>query len=220
MRVFCDFDGTISQVDTTDFVLTALADPAWREVEAKWETGEITAAECMRTQIAMIQGSDADLDAVLDRVTLDPAFVDFVVWAEAEGLDVTILSDGVDYFIRRLLTRMGLGRLPVIANTLAGEAGQRQLEQPWIRAGCAGGSGVCKCDAARAVPFREETIVFVGDGRSDFCVSRRVDILFAKDRLADYSTARGRAYFPFESFADVTATLTRLRSAEAQAVAV
>jgi len=35
MRIICDFDGTITPQDTTDRVLEALADPAWRELEAQ-----------------------------------------------------------------------------------------------------------------------------------------------------------------------------------------
>ena len=56
MRIICDFDGTITPQDTTDRVLEALADPAWRELEAQWVAAEITASECMRRQIALIGG--------------------------------------------------------------------------------------------------------------------------------------------------------------------
>lgn len=222
MRIFCDFDGTISRSDTTDFVLTALADPAWRDAEARWEAGEIGAAECMRVQVAMIGGTESDLNAVLDRVELDPYFVDFVHFAEANGHPVTILSDGVDHFIKRLLQREGLERLPVFSNALAGQAGAWALEQPFMRAGCAGGSGVCKCEIVRTASAEVEgPVVFVGDGRSDFCVSAKVDILFAKHRLAEYAAARGADFLPYETFADVTATLNGFAANPAQqAVAV
>ena len=44
MHVVCDFDGTITTVDTTDQVLSRLAAPAWEELEAEWRTGRIDAA--------------------------------------------------------------------------------------------------------------------------------------------------------------------------------
>ena len=31
--VFCDFDGTITQLDVTDQILSQLAHPSWREIE-------------------------------------------------------------------------------------------------------------------------------------------------------------------------------------------
>ena len=52
--------------------------------------------------------------------------------------------------------------------------------------------------------------IYVGDGRSDFCVSGRVDLLFAKGVLAVYAEARGQAFHPFETFHDVTGALARL----------
>ena len=36
-------------------------------------------------------------------------------------------------------------------------------------------------------------LVFVGDGRSDFCVSGQMDILFAKGKLLDYARSRAIA---------------------------
>lgn len=210
MRIICDFDGTITRQDTTDRVLEALAPPAWRDLEDRWVTGAITAADCMRGQIAQVGGSQADLDAVLDGAELDPGFCDFVAWCDHSGLPVSVVSDGVDYFIHRILARHGLQRLPVIANRLGGEPGAWKLEQPWSRAGCAGGSGVCKCAAAGPWEAARETTIFVGDGRSDFCVSAKPDLLFAKGSLAAYAAAREQAFLPFDTFHDVTLTLRRL----------
>lgn len=208
MHIICDFDGTISRGDTTDLVLARLADPAWREIEADWVAGRITAAACMRAQIALIGGSDADLDALLDTVELDPGFVAFVAWCAGQGLPVSIVSDGVDRFILRILARHGLDRLPVFANRLAGDPGARRLEQPWAREGCAAGAGVCKCAFAGVASKSAHTpTVYVGDGRSDFCVSARADLLFAKSALADYAAARGQTFIPFETFDDVTRAL-------------
>jgi 2-hydroxy-3-keto-5-methylthiopentenyl-1-phosphate phosphatase len=93
---------------------------------------------------------------------------------------------------------------------LVGRGARRRLKQPWIREGCAAGSGVCKCAAARDEGAGRRTLVFVGDGRSDFCVSALADILFAKGALAAYAADRGQAFIPFETFDDVTAALSRL----------
>jgi 2,3-diketo-5-methylthio-1-phosphopentane phosphatase len=216
MRIICDFDGTISRRDTTDLVLERLADPAWRQLEDDWLGGRITAAACMRAQVALIGGSADDLDALLDTVELDPGFAGFVAWCGAQGLPVSIVSDGVDHFIARILKRHGLGHLPVVSNHLAGEAEAWRLEQPWEREGCAAGSGVCKCAAigawsGEAAPV---TTVYVGDGRSDFCVSGRADLLFAKGALVEYAAARAQPFIPFDTFDDVTRALAmRLREA-------
>ncbi|MBO9707280.1 MAG: MtnX-like HAD-IB family phosphatase [Caulobacter sp.] len=216
MQVFCDFDGTIAKVDTTDLVLSKLAAPAWEDLEAQWARGEITAAECMRGQVALIGGDDQALDAVLDGVELTEGFAAFVAWCEANGVPLTVVSDGVDYFIARILDRHSLGHLPVIANRLVGNAEiGRRLEQPWSRAGCAAGSGVCKCQVATKADERasqtDELMVFVGDGRSDFCVAGRADLLFARDKLAAYARSRAMPHHEFSDFHVITTTLASIR---------
>lgn len=210
MQVFCDFDGTISVVDTTDRVLSRLAAPEWEALEADWLAGRIDAAACMKGQIALIGGSNAELDAVLDAVEIDPGFPAFAAWCADHKIPLTIVSDGVDYFIRRILARYGLEDLPIVSNRLAGEAGARALVQPHRRLGCAAGAGVCKCDVAAARPSQHETMIYIGDGRSDFCVSHRADMLFAKDALAAYAAGRGEAHHVFETFHEITATLSAL----------
>jgi 2,3-diketo-5-methylthio-1-phosphopentane phosphatase len=208
MRIFCDFDGTIAKVDTTDLVLTRLADPAWEELEERWTRGEITAAECMRGQVALIGGDDAALDAVLDSVELAEGFSEFVAWCQANAVPLTVVSDGVDSFIARILDRHGLGHLPVVANHLVGNATLgRRLEQPWSRAGCAAGSGVCKCQVATRSDEVGDLMVFIGDGRSDFCVSGRADLLFARDKLAAYARSRAMPHHEFSDFHIITTTL-------------
>ncbi len=225
MRIFCDFDGTIAKVDTTDLVLTRLADPAWEDLEERWTRGEITAAECMRGQVALIGGDDAALDAVLDSVELADGFAEFVAWCRANVVPLTVVSDGVDHFIARILARYGLGHLPVIANHLVGNAELgRRLEQPWSRAGCAAGSGVCKCQVAAKSDERandlEDLMVFIGDGRSDFCVSGRADLLFARDKLADYARSRAMPHHEFSDFHTITTTLAAAHGRLARRAAI
>jgi 2,3-diketo-5-methylthio-1-phosphopentane phosphatase len=211
MRVICDFDGTVTRQDTTDWVLEHLADPRWRILQDDWLAGRIDGAECMRGQIALIGGSDADLGAVLDQVELDPGFPGFVDWAEAAGIPLSIASDGVDYFIARILGRHGLERLPVTTNRLSGAPGARRLDHPAKPATCLSGSGVCKCAASEgALSEGGGPMVYVGDGRSDFCVSDRADILFAKGALAAYAAERGRSYHAFDTFHDVRHALALL----------
>jgi len=208
MHVFCDFDGAITRQDSTDLVLETLADPQWRALQTEWEAGRLSGAECMRGQVALIGGTRADLDAVLDTVEVDPGFSEFVDWSEARGLPLSIVSDGVDYFIARILARRGLQRLPVVANRLLGRPGAWRLEHPPKPVECVGGNGVCKCAVAVSPP--DEAMIYVGDGRSDFCVSARADVLFAKGTLAAHARATSKDYLPFDTFHDVTRSLAVL----------
>lgn len=209
MRIFCDFDGTISTEDTTDLVLSQFGEPEWQAIENDWVAGRIDAATCMRGQIAGVRGSLAAMEAVLDRVALRPGFTNFVGWARSRGHPLTIVSDGVEQFIRHVLARYGLGDVPVFANRLVPAGPDRwTLEQPWRATGCTGGSGVCKCNILSA--FDDRSLVFIGDGRSDFCVANQPDILFATAGLEGFCQAEGVAHQPFTDFHDVRAALDRI----------
>jgi len=205
MRIYCDFDGTITQTDTTDQVLEQFAHKDWLKLEAEWVAGRITAADCMRSQIALVQAPEASLNALLDTLQLRDGFIEFAAWCRANHLPLTVVSDGVDHFIRRILNRHGLGYLPVFSNRLVMTNEALNLDQPFRRAGCAAGSGVCKCDIVSA--SGADTLVFIGDGRSDFCVSGRANILFARASLATYAAQRNQPYLAFESFFDVQKAL-------------
>ncbi len=210
LRVFTDFDGTVARQDVTDVVLQRFAPPEWEAIEAAWRSGEIDAATCMRRQVALIEAPARALDALLDELEVDPGFPRFAEWCHEEGIPLAIVSDGVDYFARRILARHGLGHMPVFANQLVSDLGRYSLRQPWRAPGCRAGSGVCKCAVAAAGGAERDRSVYVGDGRSDRCVSARADLLFAKADLAAHCREHRMPYVPFESFDDVREALSAL----------
>lgn len=203
MHAYCDFDGTIAEIDVTDAVLERFASAEWRDVERAWEEGHISARQCMSAQVALIHASMSEIDAFLDTVKIDADFAEFVSWCSTHMVPVTVVSDGVDRFIRRILANHGLEHLHVIANRLSVEnTGSRfhySLDAPFSDSTCGAGSGVCKC----AIVQSDARQIYVGDGRSDFCVSSKVDLLFAKHALAVHCARNFIPFVPYTTFKDV-----------------
>lgn len=210
MHVFCDFDGTISIKDATDYILSRFADPEWERIEDQWKRGLIGSAECMQRQIALIHATRQQLDGALDELAIDPGFAGFIDFCWNRNIPVTVISDGVDYFIKRILARHHLEYLPIIANRLAisGLNGHTsyKLSSPYSDAACASASGVCKCRAVQS----PDTRIFIGDGRSDFCVSDKPDLVFAKGKLAEYCTDQGIPFIAYDQFTEVTQALKQV----------
>ena len=204
-HVFCDFDGTITTRDATDFVLERLAEPEWLEIEAKWQKGLIGSAECMRAQVALINATRQELNQTLDEVQIDEGFFEFAALCQRTNTPITIISDGVDYFIRYILTRYKLGRIPVVANRLTiTPDNSYQLDSPWSSDKCRSGAGVCKCSFVGEEKLQR---IYVGDGRSDFCVSSKPEIVFAKGKLITYCKKNDISYIPYQNFHDVISEL-------------
>ena len=208
MQIFCDFDGTISIQDATDFILARFADPEWRDIEEQWKRGTIGSAQCMQRQVALIRASQHQLDAALDDIEIDPSFPAFADFCRSRRIALTVVSDGVDYFIHRILAHHRLPPLSVIANqlTIHGHNGDKRyrLALPFSQATCKSAAGMCKCHCVRAAAGAR---VYVGDGRSDFCVANKPELVFAKGNLAAFCERRSIAFHPYRQFDDVAQAL-------------
>lgn len=214
-KILCDFDGTVSLQDVTDTLLERLGRPGWRALEDDWVAGRIGARECMSGQVALLDGDVDALHRVLDEVRIDPAFVRFVDAARDLGMPLSIVSDGLDYPIARILARHGLHQLPIVANRLLRtDAGQWRMASPHARPDCP--SGTCKC-AVMAQPPSAQATLLIGDGRSDFCVAGKADLVFAKDGLLRHCRANSIAHRAIGGFDDAIALLHELAAPAAVA---
>ncbi len=204
-HVYVDFDGTIMLCDTTDYLFDRFALPEWRVVEEEWACGRIGSRECMARQVALLRVTKSELAAAVSELEIDPGFAAFLSMLRQRGIGATVVSDGLDMVIDLTLQRYGLD-VPYFANRLV-QAGNDtwRLEFPHVRDDCAAGSGHCKC--ARTEDHRRALGVVVGDGRSDFCIAGRADLVLAKSALIRECEANGLPHLPFRDFAEATASL-------------
>jgi len=205
LSISCDFDGTITCADTVDAILETFAMPAWEDVEAEWKAGRIGSRECLAAQADLLRVSPMELDQFIDGIEVDPEAAAFFGDCLKLGAPVSVVSDGFDWVVRRVLARMGVRGVPIVANRLVHLGDDRwSVRFPHAAANC--GSGVCKC----AVVNGPTRLVHIGDGRSDACVSDVCDVVFAKGWLLDQRRRRGLDSIAFESFATVRAMLPEL----------
>jgi 2-hydroxy-3-keto-5-methylthiopentenyl-1-phosphate phosphatase len=208
--ILCDFDGTVSLPDATDTLLEQCAAPQWKSIERDWRAGLIGSRDCMTRQIALIDASEQELNHILDTIPIDPAFAQFVSLTRDAGITLTIVSDGLDRAISRILGNHGLGHLPIVANHLD-QVGVRRwaMQSPHTDAACRSQSGTCKCALAGSHADRAN-VLLIGDGQSDVCVSACSDFVFAKARLLEHCRATQVAHRPIAGFTDAIALLPDL----------
>ncbi len=213
--IFSDFDGTITQVDVTDLVLTQLAHPSWREVEQEWARGQIGSRECLERQMALVNASTKEFNALVDTVPLDPYFARFYQFIKRRQLPFYVVSDGFDLIIRRVLKNIGLSG-PLHNGThlfsSALKVRGRRLEPSFPHAGppCEHDCATCKVEVIRRTREHGSPVIFIGDGLSDRFAAQAADIVFAKRQLLTYCRENDIACRPFETFADVEADLKAL----------
>jgi len=152
-----------------------------------------------------VRASPAALDAIVDDVPLDPHFPQFLAFCRSRGVPVTVVSDGLDRVVTRMLAAAGID-VPVLANHLEWLGADRwRLNFPHFDGGCSAQAGNCKCAALgrEAGTMR----IMVGDGRSDFCAAQIADFVLAKGALAEHCQRAGTSYCVFGSFAGATVLL-------------
>ncbi len=213
--VFCDFDGTITQEDVTDQILTQLAHPSWREIEQEWMCGAIGSRECLERQMALVETSATELNALIDAIPLDPHFAAFYRFAQKRHVDFYVVSDGFDYVIRRVLKHSGVnGPLRngthLFASALRVEGRRLVPSFPHSEQPCEHGCATCKAAVMRRFRDGHRPVIFVGDGLSDRFAVEEADLVFAKRQLLAYCRERGITCHPFETFAEVQAVFENL----------
>lgn len=212
--ILCDFDGTIGVEDVTDTLLDNFGRPGWQDAEQRWLRGDIGSAQCLSEQIALLDMSRSQLEACLDRITIDAGFAGFVRQAQASAIPLTIVSDGLDIAIQRILQRQRLPALPVYANRLV-QTGERRwrIDFPYRHPQCLQASGNCKCQFAQRPALQR--LLVIGDGLSDFCVAARADHVFARARLIGECRRASLPFTPFDRFPQLAAALASLQAQDA-----
>jgi 2-hydroxy-3-keto-5-methylthiopentenyl-1-phosphate phosphatase len=213
--ILCDFDGTISLEDTTDVLLENFGMAGWQKLEDDWESGKIGSRECMGSQIGLLNVSSTELYQRLSQMKIDADFKQFVEVAAQLGTPLQVISDGLDSAIQFILGRYELVHLPIYANKLIEQENNRwSLEFPYAQADCLKASGNCKCARAASVKITSELtsqrILYIGDGSSDFCVSNRVDVVLAKDKLIGYCQEQGITHHAIRNFKEALALLPKI----------
>ena len=199
VAVYCDFDGTITE-DVVDVLLTDLADPRWREIEAQWTAGRIGSRECLARQIPLIRGGWAAIARRLQHVKLEPTFRPFVAWCRSRGIPVRIVSDGPDRVIDTLLSREGITVDGVWANHLEESSmGRLSIRFPHPSTSPQCRAGLCKCRLLKREAAHTLRVV-IGDGQSDYCWAAQADRLFAKAALLTHCRMRGIPCTAFDDF--------------------
>jgi 2-hydroxy-3-keto-5-methylthiopentenyl-1-phosphate phosphatase len=210
--VVCDFDGTISTIDVTDRLLELLARPQWLAIEDEWRSGKIGSWECLDRQIALVRAKPHEIDALADTISIDPHFFEFANFCASRSVPLAIASDGLDRIISRVLANNGLGSLPIYSNALwqTSASGYRLLSPHWVR-DCRARAATCKCAVVDSLRSHAARVLFVGDGRSDFCVAAGgADMVAAKAKLLEHLNASGHRCVPFKTFHDVQKLLASL----------
>ncbi|MHB9028445.1 MAG: MtnX-like HAD-IB family phosphatase [Candidatus Latescibacterota bacterium] len=208
LRIFVDFDGTITSRDVGDSIFERFLRPdllarGWHEeMIREWKAGRISSRDCLLRECENTVVTREELDALLDEHTITPGFAQLVSYCAGNDIPLCILSDGLDYYIEFILAKYGLSETPYHANHMFFTETALGVDFPYVDKGC-GRCANCKRWHIESIRRNGEKTVYIGDGYSDRYAIKSVDTVFARDDLAEYCDTRGIEYIPFQHFYDV-----------------
>jgi 2-hydroxy-3-keto-5-methylthiopentenyl-1-phosphate phosphatase len=202
--VLVDFDGTITQNDVGALLFNSFSKEKSRKIISEWLEGKISSKECLEKECELIEITKKELKNFALSQKIDEKFLDFVDLCKQERMDLIILSDGLDYYIRLILSKYHLEDIPFYSNTLR-FAGKKLIpEFPYYDQGC-GNCGNCKKYHLKNLRRPDQKVVYIGDGLSDKCAIGEADFVFAKNDLKSFCGKEKINYFEFKNFKDVIA---------------
>ena len=202
VAVLCDFDGTATLIDVTDTLYLEFGDEVCNATTERWSRGEITTPEELRICFSRMYAKKDEMEAFLDTVPLDPGFEDLVSFCERRGYHFAVLSDGLHWYIDRILERHGFEDLTVYCNEIEFREDGVELSFPWHDPSSPM-RGTSKPSIVRRYQRQGFEVVFIGDGLSDVEVAGVADLVYAKDRFLEHCRENGQAAIPFSELADV-----------------
>jgi 2-hydroxy-3-keto-5-methylthiopentenyl-1-phosphate phosphatase len=221
IRIFSDFDGTITREDVGDALFERFGGRAALVAVEKYRAGDLSAVGCFETECAACGDVDeGELGAFLDGREIDESFREFAAWCADAGYPLMILSDGMDAYIGHILERHGLAGVAYRANHLelrpASVPGAVRFvpsfpytDETCDRCAC------CKRNHMLTMSADEDVIVYIGEGYSDRCPARYADLVFAKDDLLRWCRENSVACYEYSSFGDISSRIAKMVSAGA-----
>lgn len=208
IKIFTDFDGTIALNDVGDKLFSTFADVNWEQPIQDWKDGLISSKELYIREWAMTKVTKEQLKQFCDAQQIDPYFKEFVDFCDRNSYTITVLSDGFDFYIQRILKNNGFDALEIYANKIIFENEDKvRPEFPYFGKGCPNCAN-CKGYHIGASRKDGELIIYIGDGLSDRCGVSHADVIFAKDDLKKYCIEEKIPFYEFNNFNDV---LTKLK---------
>jgi 2-hydroxy-3-keto-5-methylthiopentenyl-1-phosphate phosphatase len=204
--VQCDFDGTITEEDTSFFLLDAFAQGDWRRLLQDYKEHKISVGEFNTKAFAMVKADKPTLlGALKGEVKVRAGFHELVNYCLKKGFKLVIVSNGLDVYIKAVLKDLGLGNVEVYA-------AQASFHPEGMKVQYVGPDGKRLDDGFKEAYTQSflklgYKLIYVGNGDSDVAPAKYAHHIFATGDLLAYCRENNLKYKPFETFLDAVREL-------------
>lgn len=204
--VLVDFDGTAAAQNVAETLLERYGGDDWQRHREAFRNGDMTLREYQERAFNEVEAPLAEMGEGLKGLCWPrEGFREFVDFCNANGIQMIIVTNGLQFYVDSVLANAGLAGVPVCAVGVEGAPGRLRYSYHYDTPAC-WEWGNCKCRVVEEFGAGGAAkTVMVGDGWSDYCAARHADAAFARATMRDHCDANNVPYLPFEDFHDVLA---------------
>lgn len=208
--ILCDFDGTISLQDMGYALINRFNSGNWDAIDRDFCEGKIGSREAYSRIAKILKGDKKEILSFIQKHSnIDPHFAAFYQYCLARNIDVKIVSDGLDSYIKKILEMHDLSEIPFYSNhTHFHKGNEMDFSFPYANQEC-GLCGTCKKKLIQIHRKEYHPIFFIGNGLSDRCAAHEADFVFAKDLLYTYCIEQDITCHFFQDFHEILKDLKK-----------
>ena len=205
--VQCDFDGTVTYIDVGIRMLEVFAEGDWRRILEQYHSGEIPVGRFNTDAFALVKkDKETLLKLVRKEARVRDGFLELVEYCRRRSFRLAIVSNGLDFYIREVMSGIGLVDVEVhAARTLFTDDGiDTYYEGP---DGQMMTEGFKESYAKLFLNGGSNRLIYIGNGFSDYPAAKLADYAFATGPLIEHCKKEKMDCIPFESMKEIIVRL-------------
>jgi 2-hydroxy-3-keto-5-methylthiopentenyl-1-phosphate phosphatase len=198
--VFCDFDGTITAIETFAGMLKAFAPDLSAQLMPEMYARRLPLREGVRQLLESIPSKSYPeiLEYAKDK-PIRPGLAELLDFLKAQNIPFIIISGGLRGMVETVLNHQGLMQQITAISALDIDPSGEYLQ---VYSEFEGGTElVAKGQVMTQYPAQET--IAIGDSVTDINMALKADLVFARDRLIDYMATENKPYIPWNDFFDI-----------------
>ncbi|MBV5260461.1 HAD-IB family phosphatase [Synechococcus moorigangaii CMS01] len=203
--VFCDFDGTITTVDTFGDALGKYAPEVAAKILPGLYNREITLREGVRKILEAIPSEQfAAFVGEVDDKPVRQGFSEFLQFLGDRQVPLVVVSGGLVPMVERVLARLGSDGKPLRHHIETVAAMDIDTLDPYFKIIAPFEGGTEMVEKVQVMEkYQYQKAIAIGDSLTDINMALKADLVFARDRLQKYLDEEGKTYVPWETFDDI-----------------
>ncbi len=216
MKIFCDFDGTITNSDNIIAIMKQFAPSDWETIKDDVLAERVSVQEGVGKMFSLLPTflQEEIVSYILSSSEIRAGFEEFVRYTKEKQIPLYIVSGGIDFFVEPMLEgKVEQEKLYCNGSDFSGQT----IQITWPHTcdeHCQNGCGCCKPSIIRNLATDEDFIIVIGDSITDLQAAKMADCVLARDFLLHKCKELNLPHRPFETFHDVIEHINELSEVE------